>query len=353
MLKSKLAAGLTPYVPGEQPKGEKVIKLNTNENPYPPSPKAIAALREFDAGRLRLYPDPTADVLRAAIAGAEGVKTENVFVGNGSDEVLSLAFAAFFDADSDPVLFPDITYSFYKVFCSLYNINYAEVPLRPDFTVDIADYMERKTSGIVIANPNAPTAIALDNGDICRLVETHTNRVIIADEAYADFSSQPSLAAMTAKYNNLLVVKTFSKSRSFAGGRLGYAIGNEELITTLRSVKDCFNSYTVNSLTAAVGRAAIEDREYFEECTARIIATREWTADRLSQLGFTVTKSDANFIFAKPPTLGGKEFQARLRARGILVRRFDHPRISDYLRITIGSEEDMREFVKVCAEILG
>lgn len=352
-LKSKLASGLVPYVPGEQPKGEKVIKLNTNENPYPPSPKAIAALRDFRADRLRLYPDPTADSLRAAIAAAEGVKTENVFVGNGSDEVLSFAFAAFFDGNGEPVLFPDVTYSFYKVFCSLYNINYEEVPLLDDFTVNVADYMNKKTCGIVLANPNAPTAIALENNSVQKLIEAYPNNVLIADEAYADFSSQPSLTPLTEKYNNLLVVKTFSKSRSLAGGRLGYAIGDKSLIDTLRAVKDCFNSYTVNSMTAAVAKAAIEDAEYFASCTRKIIETREKARAALSELGFAITKSDANFLFAKPPKTSGREMQAALRARGIIVRRFDLPRISDYLRITVGTDDDMNELTAACRQILG
>lgn len=350
MLKSKLAASLVPYVPGEQPRRD-VVKLNTNENPYPPSPRAIAALRAYDCGRLRLYPDPTAELLRAAIAETEGVRTENVFVGNGSDEVLSLAFAAFFDAAAAPVLFPDITYSFYTVFCSLYGINYRQVPLRADLTIDPADYVGREAAGVVIANPNAPTAISLAEDAMRALITARPDRVFIADEAYVDFSAHPSLVPLTALYDNLLIVKTFSKSRSLAGGRCGYAIGDKALIDTLRAVKDCFNSYTVNSLTAVVAREAVLDKEYFDACVAKIKQTRARLTDGLRALGFTVTDSDANFVFAKSAAMSGKALQDALRARDIIVRRFDAPRIADYLRITVGTEEQTDALLAALREL--
>lgn len=353
MLMSRLASGLVPYTPGEQPKGGKVIKLNTNENPYPPSPRAAAAIASFDTSRLRLYPDPTADALRAALADAEGVREENVFVGNGSDEVLSLAFAAFFDDASAPVIFPDVTYSFYKVFCALYRINFEEVRTDGGFAVRVNDYLGRETSGIVLANPNAPTGLSLPSGAFRTLCAAYPDKVIIADEAYVDFSPLPSLAALTAEYSNLLVVKTFSKSRSLAGGRCGYAIGDASLIRTLRTVKNCFNSYTVNALTAAAAREAVLDTEYFADCVGKIKATREKTAAALRGIGFRMTDSGANFLFAEYPGMSGEELQLRLRARGIIVRRFDSPRIKDFLRITIGTEEDMDAFVRACAEITG
>lgn len=350
-MKSKLAATLLPYVAGEQPKGN-VIKLNTNENPYPPSPAAIAALRAYDTDRLRLYPDPTAEELRGAIAEIEGVSKENVFVGNGSDEVLSLAFAAFFDADSAPVLFPDVTYSFYKVFCSLYNIRYETVPLKSDFTIDPADYIGRNVSGIVIANPNAPTAVSLQERAMRAMIEAYKDKAFIADEAYVDFSSSPSLVPLTGEYDNLLVVKTFSKSRNLAGARCGYAIGNKELIDTLRSVKDCFNSYTVNSLTAALARASVLDQAYFSECVAKIKSTRGRLTDGLQKLGFTVLNSDANFVFARCDKMSGGELQAALRRENIVVRRFDAPRISDYLRITVGTDEQVDVLLDMLKTIL-
>ena len=351
MLKSKLAASLVPYVPGEQPK-DKVIKLNTNENPYPPSPKAVAALRAYDTDRLRLYPDPTADDLRAAIAESEGVNTENLFVGNGSDEVLSLAFAAFFDANGAPVLFPDVTYSFYKVFCSLYNINYETIPLKDDFTVDPADYKGKDASGIVFANPNAPTAISLCEAAMRTIIEANRDIVVIADEAYVDFSAHRSLTPLIGEYENLLVVKTFSKSRSLAGGRCGYAIGNKQLIDTLRAVKDCFNSYTVNSLTATVARASVLDKIYFEECVEKIKRTRARMTDGLKNLGFSMSRSDANFVFARAADMGGKELQNALRRENIIVRRFDAPRISDFLRITVGTEEQTDALLEALRRIL-
>ena len=353
MYKSKLAASLVPYVPGEQPKSvERLIKLNTNENPYPPSPRVARALRELDASRLRLYPDPTAEALRAAIAEREGVATENVFVGNGIDEVLSLAFAAYFDSGSLPVLFADVTYSFYKVFCSLYDINYDELPLREDMTLCVDDYIGRKAAGVVIADPNAPTALSVAESDIRRLLEAFHDRVVILDEAYVDFSRNGSLVPLIGEYPNLVVVKTFSKSRSLAGARCGYAIAEKSLIDTLRTVKNCFNSYTINAVTATIARESVLDDEYFAECTAKIVRTRRAAAEGLAELGFELTDSDANFLFVRHPDMDGKRLQAELRARNIIVRRFDLPRISDHLRITVGTDEDMQTLVRACREIL-
>lgn len=351
MKKSKLAASLVPYVPGEQPK-TKVIKLNTNENPYPPSPKAREVLANYDVSRLRLYPDPTADVLRTALAEAEGTSIEKIFVGNGSDEVLSFAFAAYFDADSAPVLFADVTYSFYKVYCELYGINYQTIPLDDSFKINIDDYLGKNVSGIVIANPNAPTAISLDESEIVRLIESYPDNVVILDEAYVDFSSRKSLVGLTDKYDNLIVVKTFSKSRNLAGGRCGYAVACKNLIDTIRTVKNCFNSYTINSMTALVATEVVKDKAYFAECVSKIKATRAKTIAELSAMGFEITESDANFIFARYPYLSGEELQKKLRESDIVVRRFDSPRIKDWLRITIGTDAEMESLIKECKKII-
>ena len=348
---SRLAMTLEPYTAGEQPR-EKTIKLNTNENPYPPSPAVAKALAGFDSAAYRLYPDPTASALREAIAKREGVLPENVFVGNGSDEVLSFAFAAFFGGEEKPVFFADVTYSFYKVFGSLYGTKYREVPLRDDLRLD-TDAMiagEKDACGAVFANPNAPTSIAEDAADLLRLVEAYKGKTVIADEAYGDFSRVPSLVPYTLTRDNLLVVKTFSKSRSLAGARCGYAIGCKQLIDVLRTVKNCFNSYPINSVTAAVAKAALEDEEYFRACVAKITATRARMTEGLRALGFDVPESDANFVFASHPDLSGEELQLALRSRGIVVRRFDAPRARDRLRITVGTDADVDTLLAVLAE---
>lgn len=352
MIISRLANGLVPYTAGEQPAG-KTVKLNTNENPYPPSEKVCEVLRGFDISRYRLYPQPDADDLRRAIAEYEGVNEENVFVGNGSDEVLSFAFAAFFGGNDLPVLFADVTYSFYKVFGTLYGVKYKELPLTDDFRLDVNAFLSEKAGGVVIANPNAPTSISERAEDLIKIAEAHSDVAVIIDEAYADFSHVPSLAPHTKKYENLLVVKTFSKSRSLAGARCGYAIGDAKLITVLRTVKDCFNSYPVNAVTAAVAEASIKDTAYFRDCTRKIIATRDRMSEGLRALGFDLPDSDANFVFAKHEKLSGEYLQNELRKRNIIVRRFGGERIKDRLRITVGTDEQTEILLAALKEIIG
>lgn len=350
---SKLAGTLTPYTAGEQPR-EKTVKLNTNENPYPPSPAVERALKNFDISKYRLYPDPTAASLRKAIAEYEGVGIENVFVGNGSDEVLSFAFAAFYGGEDKPVLFADVTYSFYRVFGSLYGVKYREIPLTEDMRLDIESMKAQAADscGCVFANPNAPTSIAEEREELLELAEAYGECPVIADEAYADFSHVKSLSGDIFSHKNLLVVKTFSKSRSLAGARCGYAIGDSELIDALRTVKNCFNSYPVNAVTAAAAEAAMRDREYFDGCVSKIISERERMTVKLRELGFELPDSDANFVFAGYPGISGEELQNRLRKRGIVVRRFDSPRIKDRLRITVGTEDDTDILVRALEEIL-
>lgn len=338
MIISRLASGLVPYTAGEQPVG-KTVKLNTNENPYPPSAKVAEALRSFDVARYRLYPQPNADDLRKAIAEYEGVDAENVFVGNGSDEVLSFAFAAFFGGNELPVLFADVTYSFYKVFGTLYGVRYKELPLTEDFRLDVNGFVSERAGGVVIAEPNAPTSIAESREDILRIVAAHPDVAVVIDEAYADFSHVPTFAPDTKTHENLLVVKTFSKSRALAGARCGYAIGDVKLINALRTVKDCFNSYPVNAVTAAVAEASIKDEEYFRACTRKILSTRARMTEGLRALGFDLPDSDANFVFARHETLSGEFLQTELRRRNIIVRRFGGERIKDRLRITVGTDE--------------
>ncbi len=349
---SRLAKTLTPYTAGEQPR-EKTIKLNTNENPYPPSPRVAETLAGFDAAKYRLYPDPDARALCRAIAEYEGVAPENVFVGNGSDEVLSFAFAAFFGGEDKPIAIADVTYSFYKVFASLYGSVCREIPLLGDMRADIKAFAAaaERSCGAVIAQPNAPTSLAESAEDILGIVRAFGGKTVIVDEAYADFSRVPSLARHIAEYPGLLVVKTFSKSRSLAGARCGYAIGGAELINALRTVKDCFNSYPVNAVTAAVAEAAIADDGYFRDCVAKIKATRSRMTDGLRALGFDVPDSDANFVFAAHPRFGGEYLQKELRRRGVVVRRFDAPRVRDRLRITVGTEEDTDSLLSALAEI--
>ena len=350
MIISKLASGLVPYTAGEQPAGE-TVKLNTNENPYPPSEKVREALSAFDISRYRLYPQPDADELRRAIADYEGVDAENVFVGNGSDEVLSFAFAAFFGGNEIPVLFADVTYSFYKVFGALYGVKYKELPLTSDFRLDVSAFMSERAGGVVIANPNAPTSISERAEDIVGIVDAHPDAAVIVDEAYADFSREPSLTPFTETRKNLLVVKTFSKSRSLAGARCGYAIGDARLIIALRTVKDCFNSYPVNAVTAAVAEASIRDTGYFRECTRRITATRDRMTKGLRALGFELPDSDANFVFARHGKFGGEYLQNELRKRNIIVRRFNGERIKDRLRITVGTDEQTEILLGALGEI--
>lgn len=346
---SPIVHSLTPYVPGEQPKIEGLIKLNTNENPYPPSPAVIAALQRETGDGLRLYPDPQSARVRQAAAQAHGVAPESVFIGNGSDEVLAHAFQALLKHEA-PILFPDVTYSFYPVYCGLYGIAHRTVPLREDFSVAVDDYAG-PCGGIVLANPNAPTGRALPLAEIERLAAGHPECVVLVDEAYVDFGGQ-SAVPLTRKYPNLLVVQTMSKSRSLAGLRVGYAIGDPGLIEALERVKDSFNSYPLDRLAIAGAVAALEDRAWFERCCAAVVASREALVGEMRALGFEVLPSAANFVFARHPQRDGARLQAALRERRILVRRFSQPRIAQYLRITVGTDAQCRALVQALREIL-
>ena len=340
---------LEPYIPGEQPKDRVFIKLNTNENPYPPSPKVLEAIRSAADETLRLYPDPEASQLRQTIAEYHGLTPEQVFCGNGSDEVLAFAFRAFCGA-GQPVAFADVTYGFYKSQAALFDLDVKIIPLREDFTLHVDDYMDFPGT-IVIANPNAPTGIAVPRNDIQRLLEANPDRVVIVDEAYVDFGAE-SCVPMIYRYDNLLVTQTMSKSRSLAGGRVGYALGSPELIADLNRVKYSFHPYNVNRLSIAAGAAAVADEAYFAACTAAIRQTRAWTVGELENLGFTVLPSQANFVFARHSQLPGETLYRKLKENGVLVRWFDADRIRDYIRITIGSMEQMETLVEELTAIL-
>ena len=335
---SKEADALAPYTPGEQPQDQQYIKLNTNESPFPPSPKVMKALTRAEVLKLNLYSDPTCAALNAAIAKHFELQPENVLSGNGSDEVLAFAFRAFC-GEGKGVAFADITYGFYKSQVALFGLEATRIPLREDFTLNVDDYMDFPGT-IVIANPNAPTGIAVPRADIQRLLEADPDRVVIVDEAYVDFGAE-SCVPMIFRYDNLLVVQTISKSRSLAGGRVGYALGSPALIEALNRVKYSFHPYNVNRLSMLAGAAAVEDDAYFQKCTAAVAGNREWTRKELEALGFTVLPSSANFLFAKSDSVPGGELYRRLKENGILVRWFDADRIRDYVRITIGSLEQM------------
>jgi histidinol-phosphate aminotransferase len=341
---SKKAQSLTPYVAGEQ-LGGGFIKLNTNENPYPPSPQVLMAIKTFNTGRLRLYPDPECLRLREVIAGIEGVDTENVFVGNGSDEILAFAFLALFD---NSVAMADVTYSFYPVYADLYGLEKRTVPVGADFSTDLDAFkrIQNISGGIVLANPNAPTSRSLPRGDIEKLVSGVKCNCVI-DEAYIDFASRTkSLASAAPSYPNMLVVKTLSKSYSLAGLRCGYAVGNKELIDGLRRVKNCFNSYTLDSLTLAAAAAALGDREYFTAQVEKIKASRERIGTKLRLSGHTVLFSDANFLFVRHKSLDGLQCYKGLKERNVLVRHFNSSRTAPFVRVTVGGDKDMDEFIK-------
>lgn len=346
---SQRCRGLIPYTPGEQPKGRKLIKLNTNENPYPPSPQALRAIKEAAGEGLRLYPDPECTELREGIALALDVKPEQIFVGNGSDEVLSLAFQAFFDPDK-PIRFADITYSFYPVFADFYGLSYREIPLDEHFSLPLAPFLE-PGGGVVLANPNAPTGRELDLCDIRSIVAANENSVVVVDEAYVDFGSR-SAVELVSLFPNLLVVRTFSKGRSLAGLRVGYAVGDNDLIAGLNAVKNSFNSYPVDRLAQAGALGAIRDQDYFRATTTKIISTRACASGHLRSMGFTVCDSAANFLFVTHETVPAKVLLEGLRQRGILVRWWDKPRISNYLRITVGTDEDMQALCQALREII-
>ncbi len=334
---SEVARRLTPYVPGEQPKIANLVKLNTNENPYGPSPKVLEALRIEAADSLRLYPDPNSDRLREAIAAFHGVSANQIFVGNGSDEVLAHAFLALLKHDL-PILFPDITYSFYPVYCGLYEIEYREIALTDSFEIRVDDY-SFPNGGIIFPNPNAPTGRLLALSEIGRLLDANCDSVVVVDEAYIDFGGESAIG-LVARYPNLLVVHTLSKSHSLAGLRVGYAVGQAELIEALARVKDSFNSYPLDRLAQAGAVASMRDRAYFDTTRKKVIASRARLAEGLAGLGFDVLPSAANFVFARHPQYAGADLAARLRELSIIVRHFKKPtRIDPFLRITVGTDE--------------
>ena len=341
--------GLEAYTPGEQPTDMKYIKLNTNESPYPPSAGVLAALSSDEVAKLNLYPDPECKELKDALASLYGVARENVFLSNGSDDILNFSFMAFCGGQM-PVKFPEISYGFYKVYAELYGVDYTAVPLREDFSIDIRDYMGNDAN-VVIANPNAPTGIALSLDEIEQIVKANPDHLVLIDEAYVDFGGE-SAVALTKRYDNLLVVGTYSKSRSMAGARLGFAFGNREIIADLEKIKFSTNPYNINRLTLLAGKAAVLDNDYYMENCQRIIKTREFTVKALADLGFTVTDSKANFIFAKSDSVSGETLYKELKARGILVRHFSSPKICEYNRITIGTREQMQALVDAIADIL-
>ena len=354
---SQVVRDLTPYVPGEQPKIANLIKLNTNENPYPPSPKALAAIQAElgdDASRLRLYPDPNADLLKQAVARRYAVTPAQVFVGNGSDEVLAHAFQALLKHDA-PILFPDITYSFYPVYCGLYGVDYRCVPLAEDFTLRPADYAPvhgQRHGGIIFPNPNAPTGRLLALDAIAEIAAANPDSVVIIDEAYIDFGGETAIP-LTARFDNLLVIHTLSKSRSLAGLRVGYAVGHPELIEALERVKNSFNSYPLDRLAIVGAVAAIEDEAWFADCCRQVIASRDLLNQQLAGLGFEVLPSGANFVFARHPQRDAGELAKALRERNIIVRHFKLPRIDQFLRITIGTDDECAALTGALRDILG
>lgn len=333
---------IEPYVPGEQSREKNIVKINANENPYPPSPEAIKAINEFDCNRLRFYPDANALEFKKALAEFYGVSVENVFLGNGSDDVLALSFQAFFNSDK-PIAYPDITYSFYPVWCRLFNIPYKNYPLDDNFRINPEDYKEQN-GGVVIPNPNAPTSLGEGREFIERIMEYNKDSVVIIDEAYVDFGGYSSVE-LTKKYENLLITGTFSKSRSLAGMRIGYAIGSKTLISVLEAVKNSYNSYTLNSVSMAAGTAAIKDRAYFESTVSKVIATRQRVAEELRALGFTVLNSQTNFLFATHNAISIKDYFEWLKAQKVFIRYFNLPRINNYVRITIGTDDEMNIFL--------
>lgn len=341
---SQVVRELEPYVPGEQPQIDGLIKLNTNESPYPPSPKVINVINHDAIDRLRLYPDPNSKRLKNTIANYYNVTAEQVFVGNGSDEVLGLLFMAFFQQDK-PLLFPDISYSFYPVYCKLFGITAHTIPTRDDYTINFSDYAIAN-GGIIFPNPNAPTAIGKPLADIEALLQNNTESVVVVDEAYVDFGAETAIA-LVDKYPNLLVVQTLSKSRSLAGMRVGFAVGNKDLIDALDRVKNSFNSYPLDRLAEAATIVAFEDDAYFKSCRDKIIATRDWTVSELDKLGFKSLPSQANFVFTEPVGKNAAEVAQYLRDHKILVRYFNKPRINQFLRITIGTDTEMQALIKV------
>ncbi len=346
---SRLALDIHPYVPGEQPRLTQLLKLNTNEHPNGPSPDVLAAIQAAASDALRLYPDPTSTGLREVLAAYHGVRPEQIFVGNGSDEVLAHTFAAILKHDA-PLLFPDITYSFYPVYCSLYGVEFEEVPLAADFQVRFVDY-RRAAGAIILPNPNAPTGIALTRASIESLLDEHFDIPVVIDEAYVDFGAETAIP-LVASHPNLLVTRSMSKSRALAGLRVGYAVGNMGLIEALTRVKDSFNSYPLGSLAHAGAIASVKDEERFQAGLAAVIKIRQRLTAGLTAQGFDVLPSAANFVFARHPAHAGVRLAAALRQHAVIVRHFTTPRICDYVRITIGSDEQISCFLKIVSDIL-
>jgi histidinol-phosphate aminotransferase len=346
---SSVVRGLTPYVPGEQPANRDVIKLNTNENPYGPSPKVLAAIGEETTERLRLYPDPDAAALKTALAQSHAIAPGQVFVGNGSDEVLAHIFHGLLKHD-EPILFPDLTYSFYPVYCGLYEVAYSTVPVASNFEIDLAGY-DRANGGIIFPNPNAPTGTALTRNAIEALLGRNTGSVVVVDEAYIAFGGE-SVVELVDRYDNLLVVQTLSKSHALAGLRVGFAFGHRSLIEALERVKNSFNSYPLDRLAIAGAVAAVTDNEYFETSRQKVIATRERLVSDLVALGFEVLPSKANFVFASHGKTAAVELAQALRDRAIIVRHFDHERTENYLRITVGTDNEVDRLITELKEIL-
>ncbi len=341
---------IEPYVPGDQPKGEGIIKLNTNESPYPPSPRVAEALKNINPSELKLYPDFVCTELKTVLGENYGVNTNEVFLGNGSDEVLALCFKAFFNSD-EPILFPDITYSFYSVWAELFKIPYKRVPLKDDFTLDVEGFLN-KNGGIVIPNPNAPTGIYEPKSGIEKIIRGNKDSIVIIDEAYVDFSEEGSIAELVHKYDNLVVVQTYSKSRNLAGIRFGYAFANPELIGVLEGVKNSFNSYTINTVTKTLALESGKDRGYFEMCVENIKSTKAYLITNLKELGFTVCPSSSNFVFATKADTDCKALFEYLRSKNIYVRRFDAPKISNYLRITVGTDREIYALTEAISDFL-
>jgi histidinol-phosphate aminotransferase len=339
---SELTKKLEPYVPGEQPKDKKYVKLNTNENPYPPSPNVDKILKNFNVDSLKLYPDPNGDLLKDSVANNYGLANENIFLGNGSDEILAFAFMAFFNKDKK-ILFPDISYSFYPVYANIFDIPYETVKLNEDFTIPVKEFLNNN-GGIVIPNPNAPTGIVLSIEEIEEILAQNINNVVIIDEAYVDFGAESAIQ-LISKYENLLIIQTLSKSRSLAGIRVGYALGNKSLIDGLERVKNSINSYTIDRVSLIVATEAIKDKEYFEENCKKIIETRTKVVEELRNLGFKVCESKANFIFISHKNIKANLIFSALKEAGVLVRFFNKERIDNYLRVTIGSSEEMKIFI--------
>jgi histidinol-phosphate aminotransferase len=339
---SDIVHDLSPYIPGEQPKTAELVKLNTNENPYGPSPEVLSALQLAVSDTLRLYPDPESKALKQSIADYFQINTEQVFVGNGSDEVLAHIFHGLLKHDK-PILYPEITYSFYPVYCKLYQVDYETIPLAEDFSINLEDY-QRENGGVIFPNPNAPTGRLLSLSEIEDFLQVNTQSVVVIDEAYIDFGGK-SAVTLIDKYPNLLVTQTFSKSRSLAGLRIGYALGNPGLIEALVRVKDSFNSYPLDRLAEAAGIAAMNDKAYFNDCCEKVIKEREFVTQSLQELGFTIIPSAANFVFASHPSYQAADIAAELRERKVIVRHFKQPKIAQYLRISIGTHQENQQLL--------